>query len=391
MGWWRRFFNGLLSKDKSLATGLILGFMAWTLMRLVDGIAANGTIEYVIVNNPATLADGRAGQVIRVTLTNLSADTALTNLKASIAAPTGDIVFSADPKDRSCAFEPPGWGGQPTCDAFASGFDFLAPMIVAGTHVHAQRLAHRQIVQRYGERAAACAHVRKVIFRGMFDDNGIQDRPGIFEVGERQIRAGQKLVDRADSEHAARLQQHDARSQAHNLGGRMRHVDDRQLQLALYILEQRHDVRAARQVETRERLIQEQQLRTAQECARDRHALPLTAGQFVRFALQQGFDAEPTHRTLEADLALGRRNAPEAKLEILAHAEVRKEACVLKYVADRALMRRQPPRPGLPDLIAEAQLAGGITFEPREAAQQGRLSRTGRAEQRGHPVSVEGE
>ena len=135
MSWWRRFFNGLLSRDKSLATGLILGFMAWTLMRLVDGIAANGTIEYDIANSPATLADGRDGYLIRVTLTNLSADTALTDLKASIAAPTADIVFSVDPRDRSCAFEPPGWGGQPTCDAFASGFDFLAPMIVAGTHV----------------------------------------------------------------------------------------------------------------------------------------------------------------------------------------------------------------------------------------------------------------
>jgi hypothetical protein len=104
-------------------------------MRLVDGIASNGTIEYDIANTPATLADGRPGHRVRVTLTNLSADTALTNLKASIAAPTADIVFSVDPKDRSCAFEPPGWGGQPTCDAFASGFDFLAPMIVAGTHV----------------------------------------------------------------------------------------------------------------------------------------------------------------------------------------------------------------------------------------------------------------
>jgi len=135
MSWWRRFFIGLLSRDKSLATGLILGFMAWTLMRLVDGIAANGTIEYDIANSPAKLADGRDGHVVRVTLTNLSADTALTDLKASIAAPTADIVFSADPKDRSCAFEPPGWGGQPTCDAFTSGFDFLAPMIVAGTHV----------------------------------------------------------------------------------------------------------------------------------------------------------------------------------------------------------------------------------------------------------------
>ena len=135
MGWWRRFFNGLLSKDKSLATGLVLGFMVWTLMRLVDGIAANGTIEFDIVNDPATLADGRAGHVVRVTLTNLSADTALTNLRASIAAPTESVVFSADPRDRSCAFEPPGWGGQPTCNAFTSGFDFVAPMIVAGTHV----------------------------------------------------------------------------------------------------------------------------------------------------------------------------------------------------------------------------------------------------------------
>ena len=134
MSWWRRFFNGLLSKDKSLATGLILGFMAWTLLRLVDNIAANGTIEYAIANSPATLADGRSGYLIRVTLTNLSADTALTNLRASIAAPNPGIVFSDNPRDASCAFEPPGWGGAPTCEGVASGFDFLAPMIVAGTY-----------------------------------------------------------------------------------------------------------------------------------------------------------------------------------------------------------------------------------------------------------------
>jgi hypothetical protein len=128
-----RFLAGVLSKDQSIATGIVLGLIVWTMTRLVDGVTGSGTIEYDTVVKAAMLADGRMGSAIVVTLSNLSRDTPLVNLQASVSDPSGKVSFSTDAGDRACAFEPPAWGENPTCDPYSTGFDFLAPMLVPGT------------------------------------------------------------------------------------------------------------------------------------------------------------------------------------------------------------------------------------------------------------------
>ena len=128
----RSFFRGFLSKDTSFATGIVLALLGWTLARLVDGITANSTIEYEITHQAATLADGRAGFSTHVVLTNLSADTAFTNLHAALSSPANDIVFSTHQGDSQCAFESPGGIGDPVCKAYSTGYDFQAPMFLAG-------------------------------------------------------------------------------------------------------------------------------------------------------------------------------------------------------------------------------------------------------------------
>jgi hypothetical protein len=130
----RAFLGGMLSREKSLATGLVIGLFAWTLTRLVSGITESGTIEYATRVTRATLADGRAGSRIKVRLSNLSHNTAVTNLQASISDPTGKITFSDDVKDRACWFAPPAWGEEPDCKPYTTGFRFSAPMLVPGTH-----------------------------------------------------------------------------------------------------------------------------------------------------------------------------------------------------------------------------------------------------------------
>jgi hypothetical protein len=132
--WLHQFVVGMLSKERSLATGLLIALAAWTLTRLVDGIAGSGTIEYAISYSPATLADKRPGTKIDVRLTNLSRDTSITNLHVAITDPTAQLTFGNAASDADCAFQPPAWGENPQCEPHADGMVFDAPMLVPGTY-----------------------------------------------------------------------------------------------------------------------------------------------------------------------------------------------------------------------------------------------------------------
>jgi hypothetical protein len=132
----RRFIAGLLRKEQSIATSVLIGLVIWTLTRLVDGIAASGTIEYNVDVSSDTLADGSAASLIEVELANLSSDTAVTNLEVMIADPYGKTRFSKANGDFHCAYEPPAWvGNDAVCDAEPDGMAFTAPMLVPGTSV----------------------------------------------------------------------------------------------------------------------------------------------------------------------------------------------------------------------------------------------------------------
>jgi hypothetical protein len=133
MGWWQRVRTNASGKDKSLATGVALGFMAWTLMRLVDSISAYDTLEYDITNKPTTLADGRAGFAFQVKLTNLAGDTTVEGLKATVASSTADIDFSMHADDYRCPVQPPAGGKVVECTPHVGGFNFSAPPLLAGT------------------------------------------------------------------------------------------------------------------------------------------------------------------------------------------------------------------------------------------------------------------
>lgn|SRR5262245_8061805 len=130
-----RLIAGLLSDKQTIATGLLIGLIVWTLTRLVDGILATGTIEYQTVYSPAKLDNGMDGTKIEVTLTNLSRDTSVNGLKVVINDPSGKTTFSNNPRDTNCAFEPPAWADDAICEGHNDGMIFEMPMLVPGTFV----------------------------------------------------------------------------------------------------------------------------------------------------------------------------------------------------------------------------------------------------------------
>ena len=84
----------------------------------------------------------------------------------------------------------------------------------------------------------------------------------------------------------------------------VRHVDERDADLALDRLELDLHLLAELEVERAERLVEEQDLRAVHDRARERDALPLTAGQLGRLAVAES--REPHH--LSASAARSRRS-----------------------------------------------------------------------------------
>jgi hypothetical protein len=131
----QRITAGLFSEKKSIATALLIGLLLWTLTRLADDVTGSGTIEYKTVYSPATLNNGTKGKQIEVILTNLSKDTAINGLQATIHDPKGMTTFSDKPEDSFCVYEAPAWAEDGNCAPNPISMEFETPLLVPGTYV----------------------------------------------------------------------------------------------------------------------------------------------------------------------------------------------------------------------------------------------------------------
>ncbi|TCW78851.1 hypothetical protein C5O80_31770 [Burkholderia sp. SRS-46] len=130
----RRFMSGLLSKDASVAAGIVLGLVVWTLTRIVNEVVDSPTVEYDVSYSAATVANGQAGARIMVALTNLSRDSTLQNLGVTIYDPSGKATFIPD--SIRCAFPPPLWAQDGVCLLLQSGLKFQAPWFTPDSQLH---------------------------------------------------------------------------------------------------------------------------------------------------------------------------------------------------------------------------------------------------------------
>ena len=214
-------------------------------------------------------------------------------------------------------------------------------------------------------------------------DLRVEHHAGVIAQAQRQVEPRQGLAERTAGDHAASLQQHHVVGQARHLVERVADVDDGQRQRLVQAVEIRQDRRLGGRIERGQRLVHEQEARAHRECACDRNALALAAGQRVDAPLQQGRDAQQLDRLLQRNAALGRRNTTAAIVQVAAHIEVREQARFLEHDADGAAVRRHEHALVLPHLAAQREAALGRTLQAGDAAQQRGLARAGGAEQCG--------
>ncbi|MNP21616.1 hypothetical protein D3C76_1142420 [compost metagenome] len=156
----------------------------------------------------------------------------------------------------------------------------------------------------------------------------------------------------------------------------MADIDQRDLQLGVQALQVWQDLALARAVEGCQRLVHQQQLRAAEQGPGDAHALRLTARQGGGLALEQVLDAQQRTGLFKADLArLGRNTAP-AEGQVAVDSQVREQAGLLEYVADRAQVRGDEVVAArvLPDLPVDFDIGLGCPFQAGKAAQTGGLA-----------------
>ena len=121
-------------------------------------------------------------------------------------------------------------------------------------------------------------------------------------------------------------------------------------------------------VESRERLVEQQDLGIPRERAGERDALPFTAGEAARTGVLQVPDPEAVEVLV--------RRVPACVLDVLADGEVRKERVVLEDETDPTVLRwHEDASAGVePGLLFAADRAGGRLEETGDGVEDGALA-----------------
>src|SRR6266536_469571 len=133
-------------------------------------------------------------------------------------------------------------------------------------------------------------------------------------------------------------------------------------------------------VERAERLVEQQHLRLDGEGARERHPLPLPSGELRGIALAEPLELHELEQLVHAVADLLLRPAPHGQPErdVVGNRHVLERCVVLEDEPDAALLRAQLRRLATGD----EHLAGVRLLEPGDHAQERRLARSARPEQR---------
>ena len=211
---------------------------------------------------------------------------------------------------------------------------------------------------------------------------------GAHEV--RDETASRELIDlrrRPDLHDLAAVHDRDARRERHRFVLVVGHDDEGDADLMLQIHELELGLLAQFLVQRRQRLIEQQHLRAAHQRPRQRHALPLAAGELVRLALCQPPELHHFKRLLDAGAfcLLVERQPAQAVADIVLHRHVRKQCVGLEHHVDRPLVRRHAAH----IYAIDADTAAARVRESRQHPQQRGLAATRSADQREHLALVD--
>src|SRR5207247_1929819 len=199
------------------------------------------------------------------------------------------------------------------------------------------------------------------------------------EAGHEGVR--RSLVDGARRVHlldAPPLQHHHAVAEGHGLGLLVGHVQGRHAEPALQCADVLPQCRTERRIDVRQRLVEEEERRMADERPGERHALSLAPGELGWTALEDRPDLHEGGHVLDPSPAgfPGHSVHAPRKLDVPAHGHVGGGGVALEDHGHVALVRREALDRPAPD----ADRAARERLESCGEAQQGRLAAPRRAE-----------
>jgi hypothetical protein len=155
---------------------------------------------------------------------------------------------------------------------------------------------------------------------------------------ELGLRPEIKLVGTTDFQEAAGVHDPDAISELECFLLIMGHEDRGNAELPLDLADRSSQFGADSGIEGAERFVEQQDLRIASECARQRHALLLASRELPRIASAQSGQSDQLEQLFATLLPIGFRPAPdpEREVEILPDRHLPEERVVLEYESDAA-------------------------------------------------------
>jgi hypothetical protein len=197
-----------------------------------------------------------------------------------------------------------------------------------------------------------------------------------------ELRAGPEieLVGRAHLLDAAVVHDRDPVGEHERLLLVVRHVEHRDAELLVDLLDLELELLAQALVEGAERLVHEDQLRLVDEAAGDRDTLLLPARQLLGLAAGVGAQRYRLEHRHDAalDLAAGELAHAQREGDVLEDGHVRHQRVVLKHHAEAALARRH----GGHVLAVDEDAAGRRRHHAGDDVEERRLSRAARPQQR---------
>jgi hypothetical protein len=168
--------------------------------------------------------------------------------------------------------------------------------------------------------------------------------------------------------------------QARHFVGRMADVQHGDVELVVQAFEVGQDFLLECVIQRGQRFVHQQQPRAGGQRPRDADALAFTAGQPGRLAAQQPADIQHGNRLIERHPAVCGSHPLLPELQVGQHGEVRKQAGLLKHIAQRAFVDGHESCAVLPDIAIDDQRAARRGRQTGHGAQEGGLAGTGRAE-----------
>src|SRR5688572_2634555 len=179
--------------------------------------------------------------------------------------------------------------------------------------------------------------------------------------------------------------EHDRIGQPPDIGDVVRNEDHRDLRTRMDRAKLLAQVIADERIDRGKGFVEQDEIRTWRERPRERYPLLLPARELVWTSLRIAGEAHHLQKIFHALRSIRGRDVVQSVRDVRRGAEVWEERVVLEDVADPPFACREIDAGGtvIKDAISQRHAAALRPQQARDAAKRERLSRTGRAEQRG--------